>query len=73
MSGQIRIGRVVDAGTPEGDEAVQEVADQICRQFQYGASAPTSNTPGTIYFKQGTTSSDAVTVYLKVDGEWWGG
>ena len=55
----------------------QRVADMLAREIEesrtYGSSAPTSSTPGSIYYKLGATSSDPVTVYVKVNGAWYGG
>jgi len=59
------------------DPQTQAVFDDLKRQleyrFQYGTTAPDSNTPGYVYHKQGATPSDPLKTYLKIDGVWHGG
>jgi len=69
-----RIGRTVLALEPTADDAIDEVAARVMEELgQYGTSDPDSNTPGSIYFKHGSSTSDSVTVFVKVGGEWYGG
>ena len=59
------------------DPEDQRVADALAREIEetrtYGTSAPTSSTPGKIYYKHGSATTDSVTVYVKVNGVWYGG
>jgi len=70
---QLQIGRVFFPENEDTDRSVQEIASEVGRNFQYGTDAPTTETQGQFYFKVGASATDTVTVYVNVNGVWYGG
>ena len=58
---------------PDDQQAMDELVREVEKNYNYGTAAPSSTTPGRIFFKQGATSSDPLTVYININGTWWGG
>ena len=58
----------------EAEPAIEELRSAIQNEINVGTSAPTAKTSGRIYFKLGSSSTDAITVYVKDrEGNWNGG
>lgn len=73
MSSGFRTGLIYGLQDAKDDQALKDAVSRMDNKFNYGSSAPGSDTPGQIYFKHGASSSDAVTVYIKIGSTWYGG
>lgn len=60
---------MADGGEAEG--AIDELRSGIVNERSFGTAAPTSSTPGSFYYRIGA-ATDAVKVYVKIDGTWYG-
>ena len=70
----LRIPRTKIATDAAVEEVIADLASQLQESmFSYGTSAPTATTPGQLYFKLGAAASNALTIYIKVLGTWYGG
>jgi len=61
---------------PDDQESIAQLVRLLEYRNQVGTAAPTSDTPGangSMYIKLGATTSDALTLYVKYNNEWYGG
>ena len=65
------IGRTVDGG--DAEDAIDELKNAIVQRTSFGTAAPDSKTQGAFYFQIGASQTDAVKVFVKVNGVWYGG
>ena len=73
--GTFRFGQVKTMKAAEDDNALNELRKQVVDEKSFGSDAPTSATPGNIYYRKGATAATALKMYIK-DPEtqtWWGG
>ncbi|MFA6315695.1 MAG: hypothetical protein WC648_05010 [Candidatus Paceibacterota bacterium] len=68
-----RINRARKMADSDNEAVVEDLVQELEKKFQYGTSAPDANTPGNIYFKIGSATTDAVTVFIKDGSTWYGG
>lgn len=73
MSSGFRTGLIYGLKDSQDDQAFKDAVARMDDKFNYGSTAPGSDTPGKIYFKHGSSATDSVTVYIKIGNTWYGG
>lgn len=74
VNSAFRIGRTLTSKEASSESAIEELRTAIQDEISVGTSAPDSKTSGHIYFKVGSSSTDAIVVYVKDrNGDWNGG
>lgn len=69
----IRLPLTSQAGDARTQQALNELKRGMENRFQYGTAAPSSDTPGYVYYQIGAATTDAITTYIKIGGQWYGG
>lgn len=72
--GTFRFGKILGMRDPNDDNALGELRQQVVDEKSFGTAAPTSATPGSIYFRKGASVGAALKVYIKdpTTKAWWG-
>lgn len=74
--GTFRFGKILGMRDPNDDNALAELRQQVVDEKSFGTAAPTSATPGSIYFRHDADNptTTALKVYIKdpTTKAWWG-